>query len=186
MKNVAFIVGLLSVNLAFGQGKVGVNTPSPTNILDVNGDARVRQLLDGSSATTYPRVVVADTNGVLAYNSTIVPLLTASTDVTDNSPSMMVHKFYSSSDWVSGRTALTDMSVAKWDAILTVTKMTKVSGTGALLNTAGEPMELKVAPGTTFWRVFGDIGGVVESFEYEILFIKKNLVARDPGARIAL
>lgn len=43
--NVMFVVILLFVNLSYSQ--VGINTTSPTEDLDVNGNLRVRNLNNG-------------------------------------------------------------------------------------------------------------------------------------------
>ncbi|MGU3376445.1 hypothetical protein [Chryseobacterium sp. M5A1_1a] len=82
-KNNILLGTLLISSIAFGQ--IGVNTATPTEILDVNGTARVRSLpadgatnaiytqADGSASTTKSqtftatKTMVIDNNGVLGY-----------------------------------------------------------------------------------------------------------------------
>lgn len=63
-KNILLMV--LFPAVAFGQ--VGINTPSPTNKLDVNGDLRIRQIDIASS--TPPYVLASDANGVIIKTPT--------------------------------------------------------------------------------------------------------------------
>ncbi|GEN66339.1 hypothetical protein [Chryseobacterium rhizosphaerae] len=83
MKKVFILMTSLSASLFFPQ--VGINTPNPTEILDVNGIERVRELPkhnsinaiftkpDGTKSEsknqtfTATKMVVADANGVLGY-----------------------------------------------------------------------------------------------------------------------
>jgi hypothetical protein len=76
-------------------GKVGIKTSDPTNMLDVNGSARVRDL---PSDDTLNDIVVADSNGVLHVRdvSTIGGSGGGSTpqnwyDITTNSPSSNIN-----------------------------------------------------------------------------------------------
>ncbi|UHO40660.1 hypothetical protein H5J24_12285 [Chryseobacterium capnotolerans] len=51
-------------------GNVGVGTTdTPTEKLDVNGNARIRGLVDGNDAANFPRSVVAKADGTLGYSS---------------------------------------------------------------------------------------------------------------------
>lgn len=68
MKKHLLIVGVLGFVIAQAQtGRVGINTEQPTEVLDVEGNGRVRQLLDGSNITDFPRYVVSKTDGTLGY-----------------------------------------------------------------------------------------------------------------------
>ncbi|RZJ66864.1 MAG: hypothetical protein EOO50_08230 [Flavobacterium sp.] len=60
-----------------GMAQVGVNTTSPTSMLDVNGDTRVRTLTSTTDETTArTRVVVSDATGVL-QNTTSKAVVTS-------------------------------------------------------------------------------------------------------------
>lgn len=50
-------------------GNVGVGIISPTQKLDINGNARIRTLADGNNMVTYPRQVVAQADGTLGYRT---------------------------------------------------------------------------------------------------------------------
>ena len=58
MKLFYFIVGLVLVNVTSAQ--VGINTDSPTNSLDINGDLRVRSLTKGT--------VVSNDSGIVSVS----------------------------------------------------------------------------------------------------------------------
>ncbi|MDN3693288.1 hypothetical protein QWZ06_13835 [Chryseobacterium tructae] len=51
-------------------GNVGIaTTDAPTEKLDVNGNVRIRGLINGSDAVTFPRSIVAKADGTLGYSS---------------------------------------------------------------------------------------------------------------------
>lgn len=57
-------------------GNMGIGTTTPTQKLDVNGNARVRQMVDATALeSTYTKAVVADPNGNLAIVSRTNPSL---------------------------------------------------------------------------------------------------------------
>lgn len=62
MKNFILLAILSSL---FSNAQVGINTTTPTRMLDHNGDLRVRTLTDKTSDTSYNNVIVADGNGNL-------------------------------------------------------------------------------------------------------------------------
>lgn len=62
MKNILFISVFISW---FCSAQVGINTTSPTRMLDHNGDLRVRTLTDKTADNSYGNVIVADSNGNL-------------------------------------------------------------------------------------------------------------------------
>lgn len=139
MKKV-FILGTLAFcfSLNAQTGKVGINTTTPTEVLDVNGTARVRDLpVDGAAnalyngaatkATTFTATapVLIDANGNLgkAANKDLVPNnATTGFTATDASTAMFVIRRYSVTDWPSGQNAGagfdTGMSTAKWEAVM--------------------------------------------------------------------
>ncbi len=50
-------------------GKVGINTEQSTEVLDVDGNIRARQLPDKTGDADYSRAVVAKADGTLAYST---------------------------------------------------------------------------------------------------------------------
>lgn len=62
--------GLIDRLVIKSTGNVGVGTTdTPTEKLDVNGNTRIRGLVNGSDAATFPRSVVAKADGTLGYSS---------------------------------------------------------------------------------------------------------------------
>ncbi|WP_347218902.1 hypothetical protein [Chryseobacterium sp.] len=62
--------GLIDRLVIKSTGNVGVGTTdAPTEKLDVNGNARIRGLVDGNDAASFPRSVVAKADGTLGYSS---------------------------------------------------------------------------------------------------------------------
>ncbi|ANF51421.1 hypothetical protein A0O34_13290 [Chryseobacterium glaciei] len=47
--------------------QVGINTPTPTRTIDVNGTSRMRVITDKSADTNYTQVLTTDTNGNVDY-----------------------------------------------------------------------------------------------------------------------
>lgn len=82
---VVFFLGVTTVNAQ--EGRVGINTTTPTKILDINGDLRVRDLPVIIGGTN----LVADTNGIIGVYKPIDPndfvLYNTSTNVRQNSNS---------------------------------------------------------------------------------------------------
>lgn len=147
---------LIGVNaLSFAQnGKVGVQTATPTEIFDVNGTARVRSLpnigtansiyttgTNTNSGTTptqtfnglYP--VITDANGVLGKNTSgeLVNNNTATGfDTTSNSTATFVVRRYTLIDAIGGATGTyntaagfnTNMDSTVWQAIMSNTMFT--------------------------------------------------------------
>lgn len=67
--------------------RVGIGVNAPTQKLDVNGNARIRSLIDGNGSTaTYSRYVVADASGNLAYGNRPVPALINYTSLINDAP----------------------------------------------------------------------------------------------------
>lgn len=73
MKKTIMIAILSAGSLAIAQvqnysGKVGINTENPTQVLDVNGNVRVRDLQNANdNITDFPRIVVSKADGTLGY-----------------------------------------------------------------------------------------------------------------------
>lgn len=70
MRKNLFLLGVMVSSMGFAQntqntGRVGINNTAPTETLDVNGNGRVRALADGANTITFPKVVVAKTDGTL-------------------------------------------------------------------------------------------------------------------------
>ena len=67
MRKNLFLLGMMVSSMGFAQntGRVGINNTNPTEALDVEGNGRVRALADGANTITFPKVVVAKTDGTL-------------------------------------------------------------------------------------------------------------------------
>ena len=67
MRKNLFLLGVMVSSMGFAQntGRVGINNTAPTEALDVEGNGRVRALADGANTITFPKVVVAKTDGTL-------------------------------------------------------------------------------------------------------------------------
>lgn len=78
MKKNLFILGMMVSSIYYAQntgstqnttttntGRVGINNTAPTEALDVEGNGRVRALADGANTITFPKVVIAKTDGTL-------------------------------------------------------------------------------------------------------------------------
>lgn len=72
MKKNLFVLGMMISSIYYAQnttttnrGRVGINNTAPTEALDVEGNGRVRALADGANTVTFPKVVVAKTDGTL-------------------------------------------------------------------------------------------------------------------------
>lgn len=146
MRKQLCILGLLGfLGLQAQTGKVGINTETPTEILDVNGTLRVRSLpVEGTKGIrttgtntasenpdqtfTPTKFVVADENGVLGVSTTQqLGDISSGSDATNattdnNSTAMFVKKRYKTGDWPEGNPGNTGFSTAKWDAIISVNK----------------------------------------------------------------
>lgn len=80
------LLNLLFINLIYSQ--VGINTTTPTNSLDVNGDVRIRTISDNDNETT---VITADNDGVIGrryvYGDNIQSVVLSGTNQNINSTS---------------------------------------------------------------------------------------------------
>lgn len=66
MRKNLFLLGMMVSSMGFAQtGRVGINNTEPTEALDVEGNGRIRALEDGANEVTFPKVVVAKTDGTL-------------------------------------------------------------------------------------------------------------------------
>lgn len=66
MRKNLFLLGMMVFSMGFAQtGRVGINNTEPTEALDVEGNGRIRALEDGANEVTFPKVVVAKTDGTL-------------------------------------------------------------------------------------------------------------------------
>lgn len=137
-KSIIFGAFILGFSLSAQTGKVGINTTTPQEILDINGTARVRDLpIDGATnalyngaatkTTTFTATapVLIDANGNLgkAANKDLVPNSGATGfTATDASTAMFVIRRYSVTDWPSGQNSGagfdTGMSTTKWEAVM--------------------------------------------------------------------
>lgn len=137
-KSIIFGAFILGFSLNAQTGKVGINTTTPQEILDINGTARVRDLpIDGATnalyngaatkATTFTATapVLIDVNGNLgkAANKDLVPNNGATGfTATDASTAMFVIRRYTVTDWPSGQNSGagfdTGMSTTKWEAVM--------------------------------------------------------------------
>ncbi|WP_312206685.1 hypothetical protein [Epilithonimonas hominis] len=129
---------VLSVGLKAQLGKVGIKHTAPTEVLDVNGTLRIRELqIDGTTNALYngsttksttfiaTNVMMTDANGNLgkAVNKDLVPNKNyTGFNALDNSTAIFVTRQYTVSDWPSGQNSGagfdTGMSTTKWEAIL--------------------------------------------------------------------
>lgn len=210
MKKQLCILGLLGfMGLQAQTGKVGVNTETPTEILDVNGTVRVRSLPEEgtvgihttgtNTSTTNPSqaftpkgIVVADENGVLGVSPGGLSNSNGAT-ADNNSTAMFVKKKYSTGDWPEGSLPNTGFSTTKWDAILIPTRLSKRQGrqlsvpfmSGANGGNDMAQVWLDVIPSNGTWRVTGDVSDLSEDWEFTILFINKNYIVADEN-RISL
>lgn len=139
------ILGLTFVTITAQQGRVGINTATPTEKLDVKGTLRVRDLpvsgTDNAIHTTgedtstntktspynSTKIVVADSWGILGKindDKDLIPNNTVPGFSSDNnSTSMFVVRRYtvtdnSTSGTDSGKSIDTGMSVANWEGII--------------------------------------------------------------------
>ena len=83
------LILLLGSNFVSAQttGNVGIGTTTPTQKLDVEGNARVRQMADATALeSTYTKVVVADANGNLGVVSRTTPNIPEGTETIFGNP----------------------------------------------------------------------------------------------------
>lgn len=185
--------------------QVGINTSTPTEVVDINGTARVRSLpaigtansiyttgTNTQSGTTPTQtfngttLVVADNNGVMgrstATNSTLVPNNTTSGfNTTNTSSAMFVIRRYNIGDWPSGAGGVSlGMDLARWEAILSNVQynipQAASSTNGVFTNEHG--YRLRANAGGV-WTIIGDINGITDSAIIDVLFINKNYTAQD-------
>lgn len=197
MKNkILLIVGMALGSSIYAQTrpqKVGINTTTPTETLDVNGTARVRSLPTYGAATPIGPVIKEDTYNVIGKSSKsdMVPGNTVPNfDTSDNSTAMFVIKRYKIGDWPSTMgntgTELVDasggkMSTSKWEAILsnvgfTFTNINSVSN----VYNENHLHSWQLTNKDQYWKIWGDINGVQEKSDYvDVLFIRKTNVAAE-------
>lgn len=176
--------------------KVGINTTTPTEVLDVNETMRVRTVpnhgtnyVDGAGAsktyTSVSPVVVSDNYNVVGRTTKadLVPNnTTTGFNTSDNSTAMFVIRRFKIGDWPSagGNAATTlgvytggildltsTMSTAKWDAIL--------SNVGFSFSKAddvnnvfngGHLHSWQLTNKDSVWKIWGDINGMQEKSDY--------------------
>ncbi|MET3538460.1 hypothetical protein [Chryseobacterium limigenitum] len=63
MRNFIFILFIS----AYTNAQIGINTTTPSRVLDINGTLRVRTQTDQSSNGTYDNVLISDANGNVDY-----------------------------------------------------------------------------------------------------------------------
>lgn len=188
--------------------KVGVNTSTPTEILDVSGTLRVRDLpTSGARNAIYTigentassnkdqsfnstNIVVANQWGVLGKISSDKDLIPNDTtegfDATNNSTSMFVIKRYSVSeaDDNNDKSFDTGMSVANWEGIISGwmlkfdDKSTATTAADFFNPDVKFGYRLKAVSGGN-WYIIGNVATVREKAEIDVLFIKKEFVAAD-------
>lgn len=209
---IPFTVFLLStLSISAQNKKVGIQTNTPTEMLDVSGTMRVRTLpnhgttyVNGQGSTqtftaANPVVISSDSYNVLGKTdkANFVPNnTTIGFDTTDNSTAMFVIKRYSNGDWPSATgnaatllgapTITTGMSSSKWVAILS-----NVSFGFSEINSLGNVFNEKhlhswqLVDKDGVWKLWGDINGVKEKSDYvDVLYINKKFVSSE--ARTAL
>lgn len=126
---------VLSLGLQAQLNKAGINTAQPTEVLDVNGTMRVRDIqIDGTTNALYngsatksttftaTNVMMTDANGNLgkALNKDLIPNKNyTGFNALDNSTAIFVTRQYTVGDWPSQNGGFdTGMSTTKWEAIL--------------------------------------------------------------------
>lgn len=130
-------IALLGLNFQAQTKKLGINTDRPTEVLDVNGTLRIKDvpvdnttnvLYNGGSSKnlrfTGTNVLLTDANGNLgkADNKDLVPNKNyTGFNALDNSTAIFVTRQYTVKDWPSGQDGglgfNTGMSTSKWEAI---------------------------------------------------------------------
>lgn len=202
---------IFAQNAEKGIGRVGVNTDTPTETLDVKGTLRIRNLplfgvglihtKENGTASEHPdqvftgkKPIVADINGVLGkatsykdlmpHEGSSDPLFTA----TDDSSAIFVIRRYYVTDWASnqdsGKGFDTEMSVKKWEGIISgwmvgFSDNSIATSVGSFFNQK-ETVGFRLRSDGNTWRIIGDIGTVREFQHIDVLFIKKTLVASEP------
>lgn len=198
MKKILTFLGVLAfLGMQAQTGKVGINTDTPTENLDVKGTMRVRTLPKKDEAKIYTtgdntsvdnanqkyiptRYVTADANGVLGYADQVeVGAQKGSNPTTTNeSTALFVKKIYTTGDNPTRKD--TGFSTAKWDAVIMINSA-KRKGTQfrGILGDANGEFTLKLVQDNGTWKITGDITSTQESWEFTVLFINKNIIASD-------
>lgn len=111
MRKNLFLLGVMVSSMGFAQniGRVGINNTAPTETLDVNGNGRVRALADGANTVTFPKVVVAKTDGTLGQRDWGALISKAPVINIVDHPARGL-KWNTNNDRARGGTALTDRS----------------------------------------------------------------------------
>lgn len=116
MKKNLFVLGMMVSSIYYAQsttttnrGRVGINNTAPTEALDVEGNGRVRALADGANTVTFPKVVVAKTDGTLGQRDWGALISKAPViNITDHPAKGL--KWNTNNNRAAGGTALTDRS----------------------------------------------------------------------------
>jgi len=184
------------------QGKVGINIDTPTEILDLNGNLRIRSIPNNGTNSIYTTgsdtsslnpdqkfISVFSLVGGLNYNilgktsrADLVPNRNIGFTTDDNSKAMFVIKRYKIGDYPSKDGFDTEMSTTKWIAILSNVgfSFTFIDEVNNVFNESHlHSWSLTDDMGTT-WKIVGDINGVREkSDSVDVLFIKRSNVASE-------
>ncbi|MGV4413709.1 hypothetical protein [Chryseobacterium sp. T1] len=202
---VLFIV--LSVFFYKVSAQIGINSATPTEVLDVNGTTRIRSLPPiGTSNSIYTTgtdtsnglapsevfngstMIYSDANGVLGKSTSTTSNLmpnntTTGFNTSDTSTAMFVIKRFTVADWPSSGGGLsTGMSVAGWEAIMSNIQFnipTNASTENIFAANALHNYRL-LGPANDVWKIIGDINAISDGNKsVDILFIKKTITASD-------
>lgn len=110
MRKNLFLLGMMVFSMGFAQTeRVGINNTEPTEALDVEGNGRIRALEDGANEVTFPKVVVAKTDGTLGQRDWGALISKAPViNITDHPATGL--KWNTNNNRAAGGTALTDRS----------------------------------------------------------------------------
>lgn len=200
-KNIlSLIFFIFCVQITIAQNKkLGINTATPTEMLDIQETMRVRVLPNngtsyvngqGSSVVFNPvNPVVNSSDGynIVGKNSKaeLVPNnLNSSFNTTNNSSAMFVIKRIFVDDWPSdnGNVGIsTSMFADKWEAVMSNVgfNITVVDALSNVFNQRHLQSYTVFVNNLGEWRIIGDINGVQEQSFVDILFIKKGVVAAE-------
>ncbi|WP_414845678.1 hypothetical protein [Chryseobacterium sp. IT-36CA2] len=153
-KQISLLIFTLST-ITYGQ--IGINTPTPTNTLDINGDLRVRSTVTNTSTNNLD-VLMSNNTGVVSRITTqnfLKDLKTPAnifnaeqtTNLTDNlSGNNTVNKVQ------FGTINLIDTNAGTWNSNTNIYTVTKAGiyhiVAGVLLNNAGSNTSLRIYAGT--------------------------------------
>lgn len=195
----------------YSQAQFGINTRTPTEIADVNGNLRVRSLptpgttnaiyttgVNTNSGNTPTQTytgnipIIADDNNVIGKvaTSNLTPNNTTSGfDTTNNSTAMFVIKRYITVP--DNPNFNTGMSADTWEAVMsnirwsfTNTIHTNTIYTPATGGIVGYLIRVAGNGANRTWRIYGDINGIDERSVIDVLFIRKSAVAADTRTNV--